>query len=307
MARQSSGAAARVEYALFAAARGALKALPLRHAASLGVCVGTLTAALDRINRPVAMRNLEIAFPGWSRSQRLQTLKSMYRQWGRMAAEWCHMDELTPDNISQFTHYEGVENWKRGLELSGGRGGFIFSAHFGNFELLIAEHALNGHPVSIVHRPLRNPLIDAAMLKARTRAGNRMIPRKGAAKEMMAIVRGAAGIVGILIDQDVRRGVFVDFFSLQACTATSLARLAIATGTPAVPAFIVREGKSLHHRIMILPPLDIVREGDREEAIRETTQRATRAVESMIRQYPDHWNWIHRRWKTRPPGEKRFY
>ena len=99
----------------------------------------------------------------------------------------------------------------------------------------------------------------------------------------------------------------MDFFSLKACTTTSLARLTIATDTPAVPAFIVREGGTLHHRIVILPPLDIVREGERGEAIRETTQRATRVVENMICQYPDHWNWIHRRWKTHPPEQPRFY
>lgn len=306
MARQTSGAAARVEYALFAAARGALRALPLRQAASFGVCLGSITAAVDRFNRPVAMRNLEIAFPQWTPAQRLATLTAMYRNWGRMAAEWCHMEELTPDNISRFAHYEGVENWQRGLELSGGRGGFIFTGHFGNFEMLIVAHALFGHPVAIVHRPLRNPLIDAVAYRMRTRPGNRMIARKGAAKEIMSIVR-QAGVVALPIDLDVRRGVFVDFFSMKACTTPSLARLAIATGTPAVPGFIVRENGSLHHRIVILPPLDIVREGDRAEAIRETTQRATRVIEDMIRQYPDHWNWIHRRWKTRPPGEKRFY
>ncbi|HKD67165.1 MAG TPA: lysophospholipid acyltransferase family protein [Candidatus Binataceae bacterium] len=306
MPRQSSGAAARIEYSLFAAGRAALKALPLPRAASLGVCLGSITAAVDRINRPVAMRNLEIAFPQWAPAQRLATLTAMYRNWGRMAAEWCHLDELTPDNISQFAHYEGVENWRRGLELSDGHGGFIFSGHFGSFELLMVAHALFGHPVAIVHRPLRNPLIDAVAFRARTRAGNHMIPRKGAAKEMFAIVR-RAGVVAIPIDLDVRRGVFVDFFSLKACTTTSLARLAIATGTPAVPGFMVREGTTLHHRMVILPPLDIVREGDHDEAVRETTQRATHVVEKMIRQYPDHWNWIHRRWKTRPPGEKRFY
>jgi Kdo2-lipid IVA lauroyltransferase/acyltransferase len=306
MARQISGAAARVEYALFAAGCGALRALPLRQAVSLGVCLGSITAAVDRFNRPVAMRNLEIAFPQWTASQRLATLTAMYRNWGRMAAEWCHMGELTPDNIARFAHYEGVENWKRGLELSGGRGGFIFTGHFGNFELLMLAHALFGHPVAIVHRPLRNSLIDAVAYRMRTRAGNRMIARKGAAKEIVSVVH-QAGVVAIPIDLDVRRGVFVDFFSLKACTTPSLARLAIATGTPAVPAFIVRQNGSLHHRIVILPPLDIVREGDRTEAIRETTQRATRVVEDMIRQYPDHWNWIHRRWKTRPPGEARFY
>ena len=306
MARQTSGASARVEYALFAAARGALKMLPLRRAASLGLCLGSITAAVDRINRPVAMRNLEIAFPLWTQSQRLATLKAMYRNWGRMAAEWCHLNELTPDNVSRFAHYEGMENWKRALELLAGRGALLFTAHFGNFELLILAHALFGHPFSIVHRPLRNPLIDAAAFKLRADVGNRLIARKGAAKEIMSIVR-QGGVVGLMIDLDVRRGVFVDFFSLKACTTDSLARFAITTGAPAVPVFIVRQGETLHHRIEVLPPLDIVREGDREEAIRETTQRATRVVEDVIRQHPDHWNWIHRRWKTRPPGEKRFY
>ncbi len=306
MARQASGAAARIEYALFAAGRGALAALPLRSAASAGVCLGAITAAVDRFNRPVAMRNLEIAFPQWTPEQRLATLKAMYRNWGRMAAEWCHMRDLTPANISQIARYEGMENWQRGLELSPGGGGFIFTGHFGNFELLITAHALLGHPVSIVHRPLRNPLIDKVVYEARTRAGNRMIPRKGAAREIAAIVR-RNGVVAIPIDQDVRHGVFVEFFSRQACTTPGLARLMITLDVPAVPGFIVREGTSVRHRLVILPPLDVVREGTRAEAILEMTHRATRVVEDMVRQYPDHWNWIHRRWKTRPPGEERFY
>ncbi len=127
MARQTSGTAAGIEYALFAAGRGALRALPLPKAAAFGACLGAITAAVDRFNRPVAMRNLEIAFPDWTVRQRLETLKSMYRNWGRMAAEWCHLHELTIANVGRFVHYEGLENWRRGLELSGGRGGFIFT------------------------------------------------------------------------------------------------------------------------------------------------------------------------------------
>jgi KDO2-lipid IV(A) lauroyltransferase len=306
MARQTSSAAAHAEYSLFVAGRGTLRALPLQSAVSAGACLGSIAAALDRFNRPVAMRNLEIAFPDWPPGQRLATLKAMYRNWGRMAAEWCHMHELTAANISRFAHYEGLEHWQRGLELSGGRGGFIFTGHFGNFELLITAHALLGHPVSIVHRPVRNQFIDAVLYQMRTRGGNQMIARKGAAREIMAILR-RSGVIAIPIDLDVRRGVFVDFFSRKACTTPGLARLAIAAEVPAVPGFIVREGTGLHHRILILPPLDIVREGNRHDAIVETTQRATRVVEEMIRRYPDHWNWIHRRWKTRPPGEARFY
>jgi KDO2-lipid IV(A) lauroyltransferase len=157
-----------------------------------------------------------------------------------------------------------------------------------------------------VHRPLRNPLIDAAVAAVRTRVGNRLIPRKGAAREIASIVH-RNGVVAVPIDQDVRHGLFVDFFSRQACTTPGLARLMIALDVPAVPGFIVREGTGLHHRLMILPPLDVARDGTRAEAALEITQRATRVVEDMIRQYPDHWNWIHRRWKTRPPGEESCY
>jgi Kdo2-lipid IVA lauroyltransferase/acyltransferase len=306
MARQTSSAAARLEYAMFAAGSGTLRALPLPSAVKVGVCLGTIAAALDRFNRPVAMRNLEIAFPQWTRAQRLATFKAMYRSWGRMAAEWCHMHELNRANISRFAHYEGLENWERALELSPNGAGLIFTGHFGNFELLMAAHALLGHPVALVHRPLRNAFMDTAVTGMRTSVGNRLIPRKGAAREIAAVLRGN-GIVAIPIDLDVRRGVFVDFFSHKACTTTGLARIAMATGLPAVPGFIVREGNSLRHRIIILPPLDLVRDGNREEAIVENTQRATRVMEDMIRRYPDHWNWIHRRWKTRPPGEARFY
>ncbi len=235
MARQASGAAARAEYAMFLAGRGALRALPLRSAANVGVCLGAITAALDRFNRPVALRNLEIAFPDWTPEERLATLKSMYRNWGRMAAEWCHMHELNSRPISLVSaHYEGVENWKRGLELSGGRGGFIFTGHFGNFELLITAHALSRQSgIDRASAAAHHQFIDAVAYQERTRAGNQMIARKGAAREMHAVLR-RSGVIAVPIDLDVRRGVFVDFFSRKACTTAGLARLAIAANVPAV-------------------------------------------------------------------------
>jgi KDO2-lipid IV(A) lauroyltransferase len=70
---------------------------------------------------------------------------------------------------------------------------------------------------------------------------------------------------------------------------------------------MIRDGVKPRHAITFLPIIEVVRTGDREEAVRENTQRFTNAIEAIIRRYPDHWNWIHRRWKTRPPGETRFY
>jgi len=172
--------------------------------------------------------------------------------------------------------------------------------------LMILAHSIYGHRVAIVHRPLRNPLIDAAVCAARNRFGNRVIPRKGAGREVLRMLR-QNWIVGMPLDLDVRKGVFVDFFSLKASTSDGLARLALATGVPVVPVFAVRDGVSSRHFIECMEPIETIRTADREEAIMLNTQRYAKTIEDMVRRHPDHWNWIHRRWKTRPPGEQRFY
>jgi KDO2-lipid IV(A) lauroyltransferase len=306
MARHSSGATARVEYALFRAVASALRGLPLPRAARLGASIGSIAAALDRVNRPVAMRNLGIAFPDHSLAHRRAILAGMYRNWGRMAAEWCHSEELTRVNISQYVTYQGLENWEAGKRLSAGRGEIIITGHFGNFELLSTAHALYGNQVAIVYRPLRNLRIDAEVSRQRTRHGNLIVSRKGAGREIMALLRRNCDVV-IPIDLDVRQGVFVELFSRTASTTDSVARIALAGGAPVLPVFMVRKGETLQHQIVILPPMTLERSSDRERTIREYTQRFTTVFEDMVRRHPDHWNWIHRRWKTRPPGEQRFY
>jgi Kdo2-lipid IVA lauroyltransferase/acyltransferase len=268
--------------------------------------MGALAMRLDRFDRPVAMRNLEIAFPDLDKARRLKILRAAYENWGRTIAEWMHFDTLRPDNVARFASYRGMENWKRAEEMSAGRGVLILTAHFGNWELLIIAHSMYGHRVAIVHRPLRNPLIDAAVSATRTRFGNRIVERKGAARGVLRLLKDN-WMVGVPLDLDVRRGVFVDFFSLKASTTDSLARLAITTGVPVVPVFIVRDGVSTHHWLEVMEPLEAIRCADREESVRVNTQRYTSIIESVIRRHPDHWNWIHRRWKTRPPGEARFY
>ena len=306
MARQTGPLRARLEYAAIGALLAPLAAMERERAIRAGARLGALAMRLDRFDRPIAMRNLEIAFPALSRAGRLGILRATYENWGRTLAEWMHFSSLGPDNIERFATYRGMENWKRGEELSRGRGGLILTGHFGNWELMILAHSIYGHRVAIVHRPLRNPLIDAAVCSARNRFGNRVIPRKGAGREVLRMLR-QNWIVGMPLDLDVRKGVFVDFFSLKASTSDGLARLAIATGVPVVPVFAVRDGTSSRHFIECMEPIETIRNADREESVLLNTQRYTRTIEDMVRRYPDHWNWIHRRWKTRPPGEQRFY
>jgi Kdo2-lipid IVA lauroyltransferase/acyltransferase len=306
MARHSSGTTARLEYALFRAAASTLRSLPLPRAVRVGASVGAAAAMVDRINRPIAMRNFAIAFPNRNTQEKQQILRGMYRNWGRMAAEWCHARDFTSANIARYVTYEGLENWEAGKRLSAGRGEIIVTGHFGNFELLSAAHALYGNQVAIVYRPLRNLMIDAEVSERRTMHGNLIIPRKGAGRQIMVMLRSNHDVV-IPIDLDVRHGVFVDLFSLQASTTDSVARLAMATGAPVLPVFMVRQSEPLQHHIVIMPPIKVERTADRERAVREHTQAFTSIFEEMVRHHPDHWNWIHRRWKTRPSGEQRFY
>ena len=306
MARQIAGARARLEYAAFAVAKRMLAALPLPSAMRTGAALGTIAMQLDRINRPIAMRNLELAFPEADISRRLAILREMYRNWGRVAAEWAHLGEINRDNITRFAVYddpEYVEYLKRNFF---GRGALCLTAHFGNTELMAAANSLYGLPIAIVGRPLRNPLIDAAVSASRMSFGSRIVTRGNVGRQILGLLRSNT-VVAFALDLDVRRGVFVDFFSHKACTSDGLARLAMATRVPVVPVFIVRQDASSSHRIKVLPPVEIVADGNQQDSVRENTQRFTKVLEEVIRRNPDHWNWIHRRWKTRPVGEPSLY
>ncbi|SRR5579875_626859 len=308
MPRQVFGPRAWAEFLPLAAAYHALRRLPLDTAIRLGATLGALAASLDRINRPVALRNLEIAFPESDFQYRLKIFRSSYRNWGRVAAEWCHIEDFNAHNIRQFVSIEGFENLLRAKEISRSSGIVLVSGHFGNFELLQVAAALYGFPVTLIHRPLRNPIIDRMVNRARLRYGNRSLPRRGAGLSALRLLK-QGGLVGVAADLDVRRGVFVNFFSLPASTTESPARLALASGAPLLPVFIVREARHAKHRIVIFPAIPVVTNGGsgKDTVVREATQRFTSVFEEMIRRYPDHWNWIHRRWKTRPNGEARFY
>lgn len=283
-----------------------LRALPLESALKVGATVGSIAAAVDRGNRRIALRNLEIAFPDRDLAERQRILHDAYRNFGRMAAEWVHFFDFNRANIENYVTYEACEHRDEALRISDGRGILVLTGHFGNFELLSLAHAIYGTPTAIVQRPNRNPVIDAAVTARRVRFGNLPVPRKGAGREIMRLLRDNWW-VAIPLDLDTRRGIFVDLFSKPAATNEALARIAMASGAPVLPAFIVREGSSTRHRIRFLPVIEAERGRDRAEMVQRNTQRFTDAIAQMISAHPDHWNWIHRRWKTRPPGEARFY
>jgi len=154
----------------------------------------------------------------------------------------------------------------------------------------------------IVVRPLDNPRLDAWVERRRTLSGNHLIRKKHAAREILrALHKGDA--VGVLIDQNVvpAEGVFIDFFGRKACAGTAFVKFAHHSGAPVVPGFAFWEPKEYRYVLRFYPAIEMT--GD----VAADTQRVHSFLESVIRQYPDQWLWIHRRWKTRPPGEPDLY
>ena len=307
-ARSKKGLLARAEYVFIRSLLGFFRLLPFPLAFRVGEALGWLLYHCDRSHRRIGLTNLALAFPHKSEAERRQILRESLYNLGRLVAEFCHMHTLTKDNISRRVRFADFAQWQELLARGQNTGALILTGHFGNWELLAYAHACYGFPVHIIHRRLRNGLIDDLIVRERERCGNRVIHKTTAGIEVFRAIRQKALVVAA-IDQNAsgRMGAFVPFFSRLASTSTGLAGLALASNVPVVPAFLIREDGTWRHRIVVLPPVEPVRTGDQAADLRATTAKFTEVFQQMVERYPDHWLWIHKRWKRRPDGEASIY
>lgn len=271
---------------------------------------GARTAALLFWMRPplrrAAAENLSLAFPEWSSKQRRASIRGMVRQLGWMAAEFAHFPKLTKSNIDRVVLLEGFENFA--TAQARGKGVLFLTGHMSAWELAPFAQALYGNPLHFLVRPIDNPRVDALITKYRCLTGNRPIDKNQSARSVLKVLRDK-GTVGILADQNtgLSEGVFVDFFGIPACSTAGLARFALRTEAAVVPVFVHWDDATRKYRLCFYPEVELVRTGDDATDVRENTQRFTREIENYVRRYPDQWLWVHRRWKTRPPGEPPVY
>ncbi len=260
---------------------------------------------LGRLRR-VGFRNLELAFPEMPMAEREAILRLEYRNLGLLLAEFCKMPGYTPAIASRFIRYEGLDNYLAARDR--GKGVLVLTGHLGAWELSSFYHSLMGMPMGMVIRRLDNPLVDAFVNRIRCLHGNRVIHKDDFARGLIASMR-AGETVGILMDTNMTppQGVFVPFFGVQACTASGMARIAARTGAAVVPGFLLWEQSEQKYVLHFGKELEVVRTGDSEQDAVVNTARFTAAIEGYIRRYPEQWLWMHRRWKTRPPGEEGIY
>ena len=297
-----------LEYLALRAAFGALAALPLGAALRVGELAALVAYLLDRRHRRVGMRNLEIAFPEKPIRERRRILRASFLNLGRMAVELAHLPRLSAERLRDMVRFVDEEWWREATSWERSTGVLVLSGHFGNWELLVFAHGMRGHPVHMVHRTIANPLLDRWLNALRARAGTRTIRKRHAARAVLAALH-ERGLLVLPFDQNSTRGlgVFVDFFGVPASTNAGLARIALRTDAPIVPAFIVREGRSARHRVHVLPIMQVERTGDPRADVVRNTQRFSAVFEDMVRRHPEQWLWMHKRWKTRPPGAPRLY
>jgi KDO2-lipid IV(A) lauroyltransferase len=296
----------RIEFGLVWLLVKLLGLLPRRAARAAGAVIGWLAYIATPRLRQVGLKNLALAFPDTPDSEREKILRGMYRQLGWQLAEFCLMSRYSLEQANQFIRYEGLEHYLAAQQR--GNGVLVLTGHLGAWELSSFYHSLAGHPMSMVIRRLDNPWVNRLVNDIRTRHGNRVLSKDDFARGLIATMR-AGETVGVLMDTNMTppQGVFVNFFEHAACTASGVARVALRTGAAVLPGFLVWDVAEKRYVLHFLPELQLVDTGDAERDAVENTQMFTTAWEQVIRQYPEQWLWVHRRWKTRPVGETAIY
>ena len=254
------------------------------------------------VRKSVARSNIERAFPGQDDRWRARVLAEHYRELGRVAADYARLPSLGRAPRERiFSKFQGEEHVH--AARARGRGVLFLTGHLGNFELL-ASVMSQLMPLAVVVKPMSNPGATAWLAKLRQSAGVDQLPIGAGVRGALRRLK-AGGAVAMLADQDARRdGVFVSFFGHQASTPAGPAWLSLASGAPLVFGTCLR-GRNGRYEARFYPPLVPTGRADDPNDVLALTQRHTGMLEAIIRERPESWFWLHKRWKTAPrvPGE----
>lgn len=295
----------RLEYWVAKSLLVALGKMPHRVARALCTVLSALSYCFWPRLRRTGLWNLELAYPEWTPRRRRQVLFASFLNLGRMLADFARFPLWNRANIENLIVYDEYEYFLRASNQ--GAGVIFLTAHFGGWELGSFAHGVYGHPVNFVVRRLDNPFVDALIDRYRCLSGGRPIEKGDFARQALRALRRGES-VGILMDQNMllAEGIFVDFFGRKACTTPGPARLAQKTGVPLLLGLVIWD-KAIRKYRLRFEPVEWIKRNDPSEEILVNTAKFTEQLERYIRQYPEQWLWVHRRWKTRPSGEPPLY
>jgi KDO2-lipid IV(A) lauroyltransferase len=286
----------RLEYAAVAMIRLIVSVMPMSLVRASGRGLGRIVYVASRSRRRTALENLGSAFPARPLAERKALAQAMFAHFGSLLLELLKFGTYSREHVLAASEIEGEERVRHAYQQ--GRGVLFFTGHFGYWEMHAVTHALRFHAISVLARPLDNPLLHDLLERVRTGTGNSVIYRQGAVRKMLRDLAANRGIA-VLIDQHLHSpdAIYVDFFRRPAATTSALAALALRTGAPVIPVFALPLPRG-RYRFIYEHPVDPPR-ADTPDAVREFTQRCTDVLEMYVRRHPDLWLWMHRRWRVR--------
>lgn len=274
--------------------------LPTAWAIRLGKIAGRVVFYVDARHRRVSLKNLKIAFPHLRASERWNIAIRAFENVGMTFLEFPGLKRQKQENILSRVRYVGWEHYWEATKES--KGILLLTLHLGNWELMALSHGFRGSPpLAFVARPLDNPYLENWTAGVRGRSGNRMINKRGALRQVVRYLREGYA-VGLLMDQSDtgKTGVFVDLFSHPAGSSVAIAYLAVRSGAPVMPIYIVRDPSDRTYTVYSEPAIPMRVTGKRDADILENTQRCQKVLEAIMRRNPEQYFWMHRRWKGSP-------
>jgi KDO2-lipid IV(A) lauroyltransferase len=252
--------------------------------------------------------NLRLAFPEKTDEERAVLLRECFDSLGRELGLFSQMASRSREELKQLIEPQGLENLEKARAERGDRL-IYYTGHLGAWEMTSFGMSVLGYPFTFLVRRLDNPKIEQLVDDVRRKFGNRTIDKLSAARSMLKLLRSGDHALGLLPDLNTLddEAIFVDFFGVPAATTFMIAKLAVRTNTPLIPFFAPWCEEKGKYLLMVEPPILPECTGDEEADVRRVTIEITRRVENRIRQFPGQWLWIHKRWKTRPPGEPKIY
>jgi KDO2-lipid IV(A) lauroyltransferase len=280
--------------------------LPMSLAISVGQSLGNLAYQFAGNLRRTGQKNLQLAFPEKTEAERTEIIRGCFQSLGRQLGVFSKFANSPIEDLHRVFKITGLEHYEK-LKAEN-KGVVFFTAHLGAWELLPLCSSLRGNPLNVVVRRLDNPKVEELVEKTRARWGNKTLDKLSAGRQMIKVLRSGEAL-GLLTDLNVvgEEAVYVDFFGVPAATNFMVAKLALRTKAPIMPMFAPWDKKLRKFDLQVSPPVEVEVTGDEEADVLNLTAKLSRITEEKINNYPDQWLWIHKRWKTRPPGESSIY
>ncbi len=279
----------RAEAVVYDVLTGLLRLLPFRFVSWLG---GALLRAIGPLTskQRIARTNLRIAFPDADEAELKRLLRAQWDNTGRTFAEFALTDRIRAFDDNARVEVEGLHHFLDNAP------GILISGHFANWEVMATVLTQSPEPVRVTYRKINNPLIDRRVREQREAYGTQFLVQKSThrgGRELFEALRNGESIA-ILNDQKFNTGLRLPFFGTDAMTAQGAVRLSMKTKRPVLPMVVVRDGARF--RVRFFPPLDWPRTGERDADVEAGVRAINTFIEDRIRENPDQWFWVHRRW-----------